>query len=198
MNNENLNQRFLLARLDMLVADYQQVSSRISELNRQQTDMIRYQTSIRQAINNIFLNEIPRTQNSRTTSIPIFATTSQTNPLNNFNGSSIRSPTFNFAEIFADFMDPIPIIPTQEEINNATTIRVFSDIENPINTTCPIRSEEFVSTDEVIQINYCGHIFSKTDLLQWFQRNHRCPICRFDIRNNSSPNVDLQSLFQRI
>lgn len=180
MNNENYSQRLLLARLDMLVADYQQASSRIADLNRQQTELINYQTSIRQSINSTLLND-----QFNTSTTPIFTRPST---LDQDNLPSLNR-SFNFSQIFADFLEPILIYPTDQEIDNSTTTLLFSEIENPLNTTCPIRSEEFVSTDQVLKINYCGHIFSKNELLQWFRRNHRCPICRYDIRNNSNSNI---------
>ena len=34
-------------------------------------------------------------------------------------------------------------------------------------------------------IRQCGHIFVENDLRQWFTRNVRCPLCRYDIRRYS-------------
>ena len=44
--------------------------------------------------------------------------------------------------------------------------------------------ERFNSTDIVRRINHCGHIFLPNEFNEWFQGNVRCPVCRFDIRNN--------------
>ena len=32
-------------------------------------------------------------------------------------------------------------------------------------------------------ISQCNHIFSANELLNWFNSNVRCPMCRYDIRN---------------
>ena len=39
------------------------------------------------------------------------------------------------------------------------TKELFSNIENPINTTCPITREEFKTDEEVGMINHSKHIF---------------------------------------
>ena len=77
-------------------------------------------------------------------------------------------------------------IPTEEQIRNSTTRRTFQEIENPINTSCPISQTDFSNNDIVLQINHCGHIFSNNSLLQWFNRNHCCPMCRYSIISDSS------------
>ena len=50
-------------------------------------------------------------------------------------------------------------------IQHLMTTTTFNTILNPVNTSCPISHEEFVSTDEVIMINQCRHIFKKNSLL---------------------------------
>lgn len=77
-------------------------------------------------------------------------------------------------------------IPTEEHIRNSTTRTTFQEIENPINTTCPISQSDFSNNDIVLQINHCGHIFSERTLLQWFNRNHCCPMCRYSITSDNS------------
>jgi hypothetical protein len=87
-----------------------------------------------------------------------------------------------------DFQSNVPIIPTREQILNATREIQFGQIENPINTTCPISLESFQETDIITQILYCGHNFNTRQLNTWFHSNVRCPMCRYDIReyNNDS------------
>jgi hypothetical protein len=82
-------------------------------------------------------------------------------------------------------------VPTQDEIRNATTETNFSNLTNPINTTCPISGETFESQTVVLKINHCGHVFEKQPLLSWLVRNSRCPLCRYSIlssNNNSRTN----------
>jgi hypothetical protein len=73
--------------------------------------------------------------------------------------------------------------PTTEQIETATRLIRYRDIENPLAEFCPISLEEFNDDDEVRQILQCGHIFHQNQFQQWFDTNSRCPICRYDIRN---------------
>ena len=87
-----------------------------------------------------------------------------------------------------DFQSNVPIIPTREQIINATSEIQFGDIDNPINTTCPISLETFQDSDIVTQIVHCGHNFNTRQLNTWFHTNVRCPMCRYDIREYSMTN----------
>ena len=95
------------------------------------------------------------------------------------------------------FWDSVPIYPTQAEINQATSIVPYSELENQETTerqlTCPITMEQFSENMEIIKINHCGHCFKKDALLRWFRNHVSCPVCRHDIReipnnNNSNSN----------
>jgi len=76
-------------------------------------------------------------------------------------------------------------IPTREEIENATEIIVYHrelfEIQNIQYTTCPISLEEFQEGEILMKIKYCGHIFKKSGLENWFSRNKHCPTCRHSI-----------------
>lgn len=76
--------------------------------------------------------------------------------------------------------------PTQLEIESATRVRTYGEIENPINTECPISHETFENNDEVTEIRHCGHIFHTNSIQQWFLTGHQCPVCRHDIRNQNA------------
>ena len=87
------------------------------------------------------------------------------------------------------FYDSIPVIPSQRQIERATKLIRFGEIEEPKNSTCPISLERFESDTNVTQIIECGHLFKPASIQQWFRSNTRCPMCRFDIRNTiSNPN----------
>ena len=83
----------------------------------------------------------------------------------------------------ADFLTPIVIRPTQEQINNATEECIFSSIEDPPNSSCPISLVPFQNNDLVYKIKYCGHIFFKNQLENWLYENTKCPLCRYDLRD---------------
>ena len=92
---------------------------------------------------------------------------------------------------FTNFMTPVVIRPTLEQINTATVTSSYDLIENPVNTCCPISTVEFRNEDIVTKILYCGHIFLKIELENWFRSNVRCPMCRYDIRNYRSNTQNL-------
>jgi len=94
----------------------------------------------------------------------------------------------NFDNLYTNVI----VRPTALEIQSATRSVVFSEIENPLNSSCPISLEPFEDTTEVTQIIGCGHIFHTDSLNSWFHRNVRCPVCRYDVRTqhvdeNSDP-----------
>jgi hypothetical protein len=80
-------------------------------------------------------------------------------------------------------------MPTIQQIENATRLVRYSEIQAPNSEACAISLERFNGTDNVRQINHCGHIFFPTEFNEWFQSNVRCPVCRFDIRNAGVANV---------
>ena len=92
---------------------------------------------------------------------------------------------------FTNFMTPVIVRPTLEQINSSTTSSTFDSIENPMNSTCPISTVEFRNDDIVTKILYCGHVFLKIELENWFRSNTRCPMCRYDIRTYNSGSDNL-------
>ena len=62
---------------------------------------------------------------------------------------------------------------------------MFNQIDEPLNTTCPISHRDFSANDTVIRLRECRHIFDASSILQWFTRNSVCPMCRNDIRSTS-------------
>tara|TARA_B100001057_G_scaffold477385_1_gene546517 strand:+ start:163 stop:999 length:837 start_codon:yes stop_codon:yes gene_type:complete len=85
-------------------------------------------------------------------------------------------------------LTPVRVFPTPTQIRNSTIMIPFEDIENPINTRCPIRHEDFQNTDVVMQIRHCRHNFNSVALNRWFENAVRCPVCRYDIREYNSEN----------
>ena len=103
-------------------------------------------------------------------------------PLNNRNRRNITSSNM-LSQLIQNFLQPVEIFPTQDQIDIATRRVRYCDIVRPLNTSCPISMEEFHDNDNVLIIRQCGHIFHSENLLNWFRTNSRCPVCRFDIRN---------------
>jgi len=98
-----------------------------------------------------------------------------------------------------NFTDPVPVYPSQQQIENATSMIQYGEIENPLNQSCPISLETFHENDDVIMIKHCGHIFKPLEIQHWFHSNVRCPVCRYDIReyprasNNNNNNNEFHN-----
>ena len=94
-----------------------------------------------------------------------------------------RATGVGLGDFLLNFYDNVAVYPTQEQINNGTRRVLYSNIENPLNSSCPIILENFDNDDNVTQILGCGHIFNHDSLISWFRNHVRCPVCRYDIRN---------------
>ena len=88
-----------------------------------------------------------------------------------------------------NFSDPVNVIATPEQIATATRNILYENVEEPLNNRCPICLDVFQSSSEVTQIRHCGHIFNRSQLATWLERNVRCPVCRFDLRDHVSANT---------
>jgi len=97
-------------------------------------------------------------------------------PLNNIFSSLF--PTVRRENTLQDVI----VRPTREQILNATEMVSFNDRLSNNNTTCPITLEPFTNGQLVCRIKHCSHLFKQDALNDWFRRNVRCPICRYDIR----------------
>jgi len=75
---------------------------------------------------------------------------------------------------------------TAEEIQTATTIFEYSVNNDNTHTSCPITLDDFQEGEQLCKILHCGHTFRNSAIQDWFRRNTRCPVCRYDIRNQSS------------
>lgn len=107
------------------------------------------------------------------------------NNINNRNNSNnYNQNTDDFFSFPTNFLNTTVIVrPTTEQIQNASRIVRYGDIENPLSESCPISLVQFNDDDQICQLLYCGHIFHQNQFQEWFQSNVRCPLCRYDIRN---------------
>ena len=108
-------------------------------------------------------------------------TNTRRNATNNIIGNYSHDHTRNLLDTFLN--SNVIVRPTSEQIQNATRLVRYTDINNPISLYCPISLDVFNNNDEVRQILHCGHIFHQSQFQEWFQNNVRCPVCRYDIRN---------------
>jgi hypothetical protein len=138
----------------------------------------------------IFINGLPYIVDN----IQITDNYGTTIPFTNTNNNETRlNNTVN--NLFESFFDPIPILPTENQIESATRVVRFGDIINPLNQSCCISLEPFLDDTSVVMIRYCRHLFSRNAIRGWFEHNSRCPICRYDIRNwNINQNLSTTSV----
>ena len=98
-------------------------------------------------------------------------------PLNNIFSSLF--PTIRRGNTLQDVI----VRPTQEQIITATEIIAFDENISNNNTNCPITLEPFIHGERICKIKHCSHLFKRSALNDWFRRNVRCPVCRYDIRD---------------
>ena len=116
---------------------------------------------------------------------PIDRSTYISDETNNNNGNQ------NITDFLTTFLNStVPVRPSQEQINNASRLVRYSEIQNPNSSSCVISLEPFASNDNVRQLHHCGHIFFPDQFNQWFSNHVRCPVCRHDIRNYSNANAN--------
>jgi len=86
-------------------------------------------------------------------------------------------------------LEDVPVGVSRDVIVRNTKTTLFSEVENPLNLSCPIQLERFLDTDVLTQIIGCGHLFFPTGLERWFQSHAHCPMCRYDIRTNEESST---------
>ena len=82
-------------------------------------------------------------------------------------------------DVSGNFFDPVPVIPTPAQIRAATDLHVAVQDQN-----CAICQEP---VECATRIRHCGHCFHSGCIGEWFSMNPRCPVCRHDIRLQTSP-----------
>jgi len=162
------------------------VRNRNNELNELNEEYENYST--RERINNYRRNPNPN-PNPNPNLNPNPNNHSNSNSTNLIHQSNIISENLNDILVLLQSYSNLTTQSRQsntEIIENTTRLVPYNEIENPINDRCPILHEIFQETQEVRQIIPCGHIFSNTELLRWFERNLHCPVCRYNLRENVS------------
>lgn len=97
-----------------------------------------------------------------------------------------------------------PRIPAQEnEIMQQTSIVSFEDLSGSNTSSCPISLTRFDASSNILRINGCGHVFDSDSLMRWFREDSRCPLCRYNIsqntiRDNSGNNIENTNATQDI
>jgi hypothetical protein len=124
----------------------------------------------------------------RSSGIPVSVSVAESNStrprnLTTFNNQAVASLLSEFAGIGESFMEPVPIIPTQEQIENATILRGATTSDEP--SRCAVCQDSFTGGQAILKIRHCNHEFHRGCIETWFQSNAHCPICRWDIRDHT-------------
>ena len=85
------------------------------------------------------------------------------------------------------FNDPVPIIPTNEQITRELVNLVPSSSPN----VCSICQDSISS--EGCQFICCGHTYHTNCIRTWFSTSVRCPVCRRDIREDQEDETFSES-----
>ena len=88
------------------------------------------------------------------------------------------------------FNAPIPPRPASiSDISNSSNNYYWRDISNTTDQIiCPIMRETFLPNDRVTRLS-CGHVFGSSAIHTYLSEfDHRCPICRFNIRQQTQAN----------
>jgi hypothetical protein len=84
--------------------------------------------------------------------------------------------TIPMSDPSGNFLDPVPVVATPEQIQAGT--------ENHVNlgpdVVCSICQDPVACAT---RIRACGHCFHPQCIAQWFTMNTRCPMCRHDVRD---------------
>lgn len=82
-------------------------------------------------------------------------------------------------------LEPVVVRPEPQTIDRATTLR--SAREEDEQEVCSVCQDEYTEGQAIRSITHCSHMFHKSCIDQWFERNVHCPVCRYDIRQ--TPNL---------
>ena len=93
------------------------------------------------------------------------------------------TPLINTNSFPAGFLNPVVVRPTEDQITATTTL---STLETASPENCAICQDSIGANQEQREINHCHHAFHRGCIDTWFQENVHCPVCRHDIRENSS------------
>lgn len=98
-----------------------------------------------------------------------------------------RNPiTITFPLSLEGFNDPVPVIPTAEQISSELVPLNSSSVQS-----CSI-CQDSISADGC-QLRGCQHAYHRACIQLWFGSSVRCPVCRRDIRGDSESQTSSES-----
>jgi len=96
------------------------------------------------------------------------------NSLNTLSNAILLTELFNITNT------PVLVRPSSEQITTATRLRQANQDDEE--SQCSICQDTYTEGQAIRTLRHCNHSFHKNCIDPWFQRNVRCPVCRYDIR----------------
>jgi hypothetical protein len=81
--------------------------------------------------------------------------------------------------------EPVLVVPSVQQVETATTLRIATEADESSDQACSICQDEYMDGQAIRSIRHCSHTFHKSCIDTWFERNVRCPVCRYDIRDHT-------------
>lgn len=109
-----------------------------------------------------------------------------------FNIDNLLSSALLMESIPSSFFDPIPIVPTEEQIENSSHVEIFRDEHRE--QVCSICQEQYKESDLIRTLLHCDHPFHASCIDLWLCGSAHCPLCRHDIREYGEGADDADSI----
>jgi len=132
-----------------------------------------------------------RSQNPRQRNTTQTNTTRRNTTQTNSTQTATNTQPNIFLQTILSMLSPVRISPSPGQIENATETYLYNSNES---RNCPIDREPINRGDSVVRIRHCRHIFRRDSIITWFQHNPRCPLCRYDIRDYTTNDNNLNPI----
>jgi hypothetical protein len=83
-------------------------------------------------------------------------------------------------------LEPVVVRPDNQTIDRTTTLRPARETDE--NEVCSVCQDHYTEGQAIRSITHCSHMFHKSCIDQWFERDVHCPVCRFDVRQTPNNN----------
>jgi len=157
--------------MTLLSAQQSSLSRMFNAIQRQQQQQNNSEIPITLSFNTVSLSNLYDLSSNE---IPVTLNDNDQNPI-------LRNFLNNIFSINTDTSANVVENNIVTNVSQVTEELIFSNINDPYTTVCPISLETFEPNDQILRINRCQHYFKKNSLLYWFRLSKLCPVCRCDV-----------------